>query len=92
MPSAACATPRTCLARRDEVFRRDAIWTRDHECTSCVIGTARRMDSFTPDPETRPSHFRRGTRACPECGEPMDLRNKGGCCRACRSLIYGDHP
>ena len=92
MPTAACRNPHQCLARREIVFRQDAIWVRDHECISCIIGTARRMDSFKPEPDSHPAQWRGGSgRRCGECGERIDHRNKGGMCKACRSAIYGDN-
>jgi hypothetical protein len=79
MPVAACLHPHSCLARRDEVFRKDAIWTRDHECTSCIIGTARRMCSFTPEPDIAPQPLRDSGKPrlpvtlgpCSVCGETV---------------------
>jgi hypothetical protein len=58
MPVAACQNPHQCLSRRDEIFRKDAIWTRDHECTSCRIGTARRMMAFVPEKDIDSSDMR----------------------------------
>lgn len=90
MPVAACLSFHQCLARRDEIFRRDAIWTRDHECTSCVIGTARRMDSFTPEPDLEPQpqrdagkvRVKRTDAKCADCGKKITPYAK--LCKPCR--------
>jgi hypothetical protein len=90
MPVAACLHPHSCLARRDEVFRKDTIWTRDHECTSCTIGTARRMCDFTPDADIVPSpqrdlgkpRVKRPNATCSTCGKKVTPYAKQ--CKPCR--------
>ena len=78
-PVAACRNHHSCLARRDEIFRQDAIWVRDHECVGCTIGTARRMMNFTPEPDVEPIPLRNTGKppapppTCTDCGKP--------CCR-----------
>ena len=90
MPVAACLNHYQCLARRDEVFRRDAVWSRDHECTSCIIGTARRMDSFVPEADIEPRPLRDAGKVkappptCEVCGKEVSPRSKK--CKTCWGL------
>ena len=90
MPTAACRSKHSCLARRQPIFECDAIWVRDHECMGCIEGTARRMDGHVPERDSQPYRYERGICRCGECGIRIDRRNKGGCCVSCRADLFGD--
>jgi len=88
-PVAACRNHHSCLARRDEIFRKPTCLSWNDECICCVEGFARRMDNFAPDPDIEPYRLRTdgthtpGTKPQGACGRGH-LRSVHG-----RRIIHG---
>ncbi len=92
MPSTACATQHSCLARRSEIFRKPAVFTWDSECGCCVEGTARAMNAHKPEPDMEPQPQRdagkpkkKSENKC-ACGKQIARRAKQ--CKKCWGLSH----
>jgi hypothetical protein len=53
-----CDQPYACVAERDRVMRLPSLYTWNNPCTSCKLGTERKMAAWKPEPDLEPKPLR----------------------------------